>query len=253
LLAIGCQFHDGAAIHGTGTSDAPRVVADGPRDAIDDASLLGPPTVTNVGHAHTADASTLTYSFTMPGGSGTLLLVTAQTGENDCPDPGPTVAGITYGGAALTRVAFVLGVPNCATDTRTEVWALTSPPAGTATVKVTLSDPEQTLHSIAIALRGASTTTPIGANAVGAGSGATANIAVDSALEDLVITVAGQGHGITDAGSGSADVLVIDNVTVDTSLDNSAASSLAGAPVTTALWNFDASDNWQLIALSLQP
>ena len=246
VLAAGCAFRPGITGDGSGGSAA--------RDAQDDAPLDGdnaaPPAVVAFASASSAGTDGLSYTFSVPAGNDRLLLVSAQTGST-CPPTGATISTVTYGGAPLTRVAAVFGVPNCATDTRTEVWELIAPPVGSATVRVTLSQTEPTLHSIAIAVAGVDPTNPVSGQGSNSGSDVTSSVTVASAPSDLVVSFVGQGSYIDSPTTGT--LIVLDNVSSSTSLDNTAASQLPGATSVAASWQFGSSDNWQEVVVALRP
>jgi len=240
---MGCQFHAGSTGDGGGE-----------RDAQDDAPVdadTTPPAVTMYADAHATNMATLSYQLDIPASRDRLLLVSAQTG-NTCSQLAPaTIDSITYGGMALAPVETILGVQNCATDTRTEVWALVAPPTGTAMVVVTLSAAEPTLHSIAVAFEGVDPTTPVGDRESASGAADAASVTVASSPYELVVSFVGQGSGINRPTTGTP--IVIDNVSSGSSLDNSGASTVPGAASVAASWVFGSSDNFQEVALSLRP
>src|SRR5205085_8154315 len=97
-------------------------------------------TVDGVGSNGTFDVTTgvseLTWSHTVAIGPNRLLIVGVSTSTAMLPSVPPTarVSGVTYGGAAMTRI-----LTQVATDNRSavEMFYLLNPPSGTANVVVT--------------------------------------------------------------------------------------------------------------------
>lgn len=86
----------------------------------------------NVSSKSGANVTSLTWSHTVPQGNNRLLLVTIAKR-----DTGGMSASVTYGGAAMSRVA---GVSQGAGDfPYAEIWYKIAPPVGTADVVVTFS------------------------------------------------------------------------------------------------------------------
>ncbi len=218
-------------------------------DAPADAPPLTP-SVSGFGFAHTSNEASLDYTFDTPAASN-LLLVTAETGHGSC-DEAPTVTSISYANVTLSPIAQILGVPLCATDTRSEVWALISPPLGSAQVSVVLSGSDGTVHSTAIAFENANLLQPVRNTATALGMAATPRCR--SRAPRVISSSASwvRATSIANAGPGS-NLLFIDDVTPATSLDNTAASTLPGAASATADWSFGGSDLWQEILVSLRP
>jgi fibronectin type 3 domain-containing protein len=108
------------------------------------------------------DATSLSYPFTVGSGlSNGLLLVLVPGYAN----PGASVASVTYGGLALTRVRRDGNGVNAAYS---EAWYLVAPPAGLHAVVVTMTrnvDPQHAIYSGALSFSGVHQTTPIDAQA----------------------------------------------------------------------------------------
>lgn len=81
--------------------------------------------------------ATISWSHTVGSGSNAILLVgvSLEVGVS----PGDTVAGVTYGGKSLSNVGTH---SNAGGGLRAELWELLAPPVGTATVTVTLTNPD---------------------------------------------------------------------------------------------------------------
>lgn len=82
------------------------------------------------------EVSALSWNLTVDPGAVELLVFVALRTAFDGP---PEVSSVGYGGSALVRLATAC--PTCGPDglNRYELWALDDPPAGTATVDVTIA------------------------------------------------------------------------------------------------------------------
>jgi len=227
------------------------VVAPASRDASVDTQGSQPMLVASE-HAHISTATTLSFSATVPPGDDRYLLVAVGIGSHSADTTVPSVTGISYGGAPLTRVAFVTGTPVAANVTRSEQWQLIAPPVGAADIEITLSGAGIVLHGGALAFTGVDPAMPVRASSVGSGEGSDASLSVTSAPGDLVVSTVGHGNAIVATGTGQSPVY-IQNVSTSTSLDNSAASTASGAPTVAMTWTFIDVDVWQMIATSLRP
>jgi hypothetical protein len=227
------------------------VAAPASRDASVD-TQVSQPTLVASEHAHISVAATLSFSLTVPPGDDRYLLVAAGIGSHGGDTTVPSVTGISYGGAPLTRVSFVTGTPAAQNATRSEQWQLIAPPVGTADVAITLSGAGVTVHGGALAFTGVDPAMPVRASVTGSGEGTDASVSVTSAPDDLVVSIVGHGNAIVATGTGQSPVY-IQNVTTSTSLDNSAASTASGAPTVAMTWTFIDVDVWQMIVSSLRP
>jgi hypothetical protein len=166
----------------------------------------------------------------------------------------PAVVSITLDGVALAKVDGILGSPCGAMTTRSEEWALASPPPGMHQVAIALAGVSRTINSGALVVAGVDQGSPIRAHAAASGQGMQGQAAVTSAAGDLVLSTVGQGHMIVAPADGAVVVYLANRSSSDT-LDNVAASSAAGTAGTTTMgWTFaqDAADEWQSIATSVR-
>jgi hypothetical protein len=262
VLAAGCQFQPvrvSVQTDGRG-ADTPALdghVSDGhvePDAHVPDATNPTSPTVLTSSTGHISGDNQLTYSIQVPEGSDELLLVTAQVGQDICATA-PTVQNLTFNGSLISRVTTVVGVPGCSIGTDTELWSLLAPATGSGSIVITLDASPTTLDSGAVVVSGVDPASPISVTTTADGVGMSGSASITSAPGDLVVSFVGQGNGIADAGPGSdgASTLYLLNINADSSLNNIAASAIAGATTTTAIWDFTTSEDWQEILVSLRP
>jgi hypothetical protein len=166
----------------------------------------------------------------------------------------PTVSGLALGGAELTPVAAITGTACNATQTRSELWGMVAPPPGSAEVTVQLDATPETLVAAAVVFSGIDPASPVRAAATMSGGDTDASsVAVASAVGDLVVDFVAQGTSIVSPSDG-ATALFVDDVSGQDTLDNLAASATpsVGSDVVMG-WTFGGSDEWQTIAVSLEP
>lgn len=100
--------------------------------------------------AKNSGSSSLTYSHTCA--SGAVLVVFVDDGDSGT----DSVTGVTYGGAALTKIGSIEG-PN---NDYESAWFLATPASGTNNVVVTRSSSSNELAAASESWLGASTSTP---------------------------------------------------------------------------------------------
>ena len=120
-----------------------------------------------------ASASTLSFAHTTGTGTNRLMLVGVATA-------GQNVSSVTYNGIALSFVGGVADVGG--TKPRSEIWSLTNPPSGTASVVVTLAGSANMVAGVTT-FSGVNQTNALGtfASAVG-----TLSVTVSSATNEVV-------------------------------------------------------------------
>lgn len=222
-------------------------------DCVDPAAPSAP---AFAGEAHaTSSNATLAYALTVPAGDKRYLIVSVAL-SGDCTNASPVTTSVTYGGAALQRIAVVSGTPVCPANlnsTRSEQWALVAPPTGQATVTVTLAAPAVSFHSGALVFTGVNQTAPVRRTQAASGGNATETVvAIESAAGDLVVNTTGAGAPFNSPRSADTQ-RYLSNVDDRFTLNNSAASTAPGAAVVTTSWGISAPDEWQSISTSLQP
>lgn len=233
---------DGPATDGPAT-DTP---VDGPLVA--PTAMLGDKTAV-------VDTAAFEYEVAVPTLQRGALVVSVQIGSNCAPaDPDvPLVENVSYAGVGLTQIKQVVGTPCNDSLTRSEVWLLVAPPAGTAAVVVDLSGPGDTVHSAAIVVDGVDQTTPVRAIGFQTGDASVGSAQVDTVPGDLVLSFAGQGDFIDSTSVGFTELFRF-NVDAQNTLNNTAASfKIAADTVELPGWAFEDPDDYQLIAVSLRP
>jgi PEP-CTERM motif len=84
-------------------------------------------------------ANTVSWSHTVGAGTNRLLVVGTGTEDNPITMSNSVVTGVTYGGAALTRVTGAQRISmdtTAGTENYTDLWFMLNPPTGTANVIV---------------------------------------------------------------------------------------------------------------------
>ncbi len=187
----------------------------------------------------------LSWSHTVGAGPNRILIVGVSNRRSN-----RTVTSVTYAGQNLTRVGTQLSGTNTC---RLDMWYLVSPPAGTATVVVTLSNGTDVIGG-AVSFFGVDPLAPMGPFTSANGTGTNAALSVASDINEIVVdVVAAPGtalsltpnaaqtpHWIIGTGNGGANV-------------RGASSRLNGAPSVTMSWTLGASTDWAIGAVALKP
>ncbi len=130
LTACGRLNFESAELADDAAGDAP-VVTDGPLDA----PLDAPTAMLN--NKAAVDTALFAYTVTVPTRRGALV-VTVHIGSNCAPADldVPFLDGVVFAGVGMTRIKELVGTPCGPTLTRSEVWLLVDPPAGSADVVI---------------------------------------------------------------------------------------------------------------------
>jgi hypothetical protein len=240
VCASACRF-SAAIVSDASTGDGPPI----------DMMELVPITFVGEASAHTGFVSSMQYTLDVPSGNDRVVLVEVGIGSVQGDTSVPMISGVTFAGTAMAHAASIVGTPAAPTLTRSEHWVIVAPPVGSGAVVVTLNATARSLHSAALAFTGVDQTMPVRASATASGKGTSSSVALASAPGDLVVNTTGQGHGIVAPGTNQMQCF-LDDVTFNTTLDNTAGSTAPGiAGPVTMTWTFDASDEWQSISSSL--
>lgn len=212
-------------------------------------SVIGGISIDHTSYAKSSSSgsTTLTWSHTTGSGSEGFLLVEVCTGS------GRTVSGITYAGVALTRIAYV-ETSTAQNSPSTEMWYLENPPAGTASIAVSLSS-KDTCTGSATSFFGVNQTLPFSYIVSGTGGTNKPTVSLASAPGELVVdSVAGQ--AATSGTNASGQTLLTGQFT-GSGVGNvwGSASFRPGATATTMSWVLGGSSGglWSAGALSLKP
>jgi hypothetical protein len=159
------------------------------------------------------------------------------------------VTSITYAGQPLTRTQFAVG----GEGVRAELWSLTAPPVGTATVVMTLSTALKEDGAVggAVSLAGVDPTTPIPTTAVGeASSGSpatTITVQNDNAwVADVTVIDTGDHPAATDGSQLQRWNLAAGLSGLGSTLDGTSPGAH------TMSWT-SASDNWAQVVAEIKP
>jgi subtilase family protein len=199
-------------------------------------SLAGPPDNT----------ATLTWSHTVGSGSDRLLLVGVSLRDGNT-----SVAGVTYGGIALSRIGYQNANGN---ESRTEMWELLAPPQGSAAIVVRLSAGKRIVGG-AVSFFNVDQSTPHGTFISAGGSGSTAWVKAPSAIGEFVFNIVSTNG---DAGSLTPDA---DEAAGWNAFTGKAdGGSVRGAGITqpgssyvVTSWELEAAKSWSVGTISLKP
>jgi hypothetical protein len=199
------------------------------------------------GSTSTSGDPSLTTSYTVSSGSDRILLVHVGLGYN-----GPTVTGVTFGGAALTALgtAATNGV-----YARAEIWYLLNPTAGTANIVTTFSAACRACHGIGT-YSGVHQSATWGTPGTSTGYSSTSrSVTLTSATGELCLDViametqatpgtltitGGQTSRINQNGTGAANVTL-------------GISELAGAASTVMSWTTTSGHVQAMLAVPMKP
>ncbi len=195
---------------------------------------------------NSGDASALTHSHTIGGGSNRLLAVGISL------DNGESVQNVTYGGATLIQQSAVI---HAGGKPRVELWRLVDPPTGTADVVVTLSGGNHDKVTIgAVSFAGVDQNDPI--DRVNAKSGVTAAIAanLNSRSDDIVgDVVASLADGPPTRNASQTERWNVEMGGTGASGHFGSGSTQAGKNLVTMSWNAaEASKAWTTIAYNVR-
>jgi hypothetical protein len=165
-------------------------------------------------------------------------------------DANATVRSVTYGGTPLSPVGSAVA---SGSQNLTQVWALLSPPVGTANVVITLSAMKNVAGG-ATSFFCVNQTTPFGPTGSASGMSATASVNVASASNQLVLdAVSGNGDAVSLAAAAGQTERY--NTGTGTAGGNVRAggSTKPGAPTVTMSWTLGKSKPWSIFAVPLRP
>lgn len=221
-------------------------------DDDDDAHVARDIKVEAVEHKHSRETNQFTFPVIAADGSDFALLVFAAIGSY-CNDSSVPTATLTFNSTAPMPRHMLTGTPCNNALSHSYLWVITDPPSGSHDVTVMLTATAHSLHVGALLLSGVDTVSPIRTVNSATGVGLASGVAVPSEGGDLVVSFIAQGGNIDNAGAGDT-LRYLDNDSAATTLNNSGASTIAGAsPQVDARWIFSVDDQWHAIAASLRP
>lgn len=187
-------------------------------------------------------SASVVWSHTVPNGLNRLLVVEIGLRAFQ------TVTGVTYGGAALTKLGAVqYAAGNYA---RAEIWYMVAPPVGTTDVTVSISGAE-VVEAAALNFVNVNQATPFGPFASNSGLGSSAaGVYVVSDEGDLVIDLIVKDGGTLIAGAGQASLWA---AVAAGSWNGSGSSEPGVATGTTSMsWNLTGANAWVLAAVAIK-
>jgi hypothetical protein len=182
-----------------------------------------------------------------------FLLVSINVASNCLVDTSvTTIAGVTLASSVMSAVEQVVGTPCGTALTRSELWSIESPAAGPGSVNVALigAQTPRSVHVGMFALAGVDLAQPIADTQVATGAGdANTTVSVATAPGELVLSFVGQGAQV---GTSDAQILYVQNVDNNYTLNNSGAATASGASPSVGIrWDFPVPDEWQIITASV--
>jgi uncharacterized repeat protein (TIGR01451 family) len=191
--------------------------------------------------------TTFTFPHTVGVGMDRVLIVGVSVYNSN-----KSVTACTYNGVALTRLGFQNGGSG-SNDRRMEMWRLSNPPIGTATVSVTFSSSAKAVIGAA-SFFGVNQTTPNGSFVSAGASTNLATLTVPSAAGELVIDcMAVQGNAATATVGAGQTQLWNDYSRSNGGAVVGVASTEPGAASVAMTWNLSGADYWVTGAVSLKP
>jgi len=181
------------------------------------------------GTTGTTNATSMSWTHTTATGAG-LLLVTVETTDAS---GGRAVTALTYAGRPLALVPGSSARSGTrGTDRHVEVWSMTSPPAGTGTVTVTVNGGTALMTGESVTFSGVDTTAPLGTATAKAGSAANPTVSVTSAAGGAVLTAVATRSGAATPPPGSLAA----RADLAGTVVYGAAAVLPGASTVSAAW-----------------
>ena len=200
-----------------------------------------------------ATATTLTIRHATGSGVNRLMLVGIGFGQSSTGVGGATVSTVKYGSQSLTRLTAVQDTGSTV-RTRTEIWQLLNPDAGTTNVVITLSAAKNVAAGV-MTFTGVDQAAPFSrtnSNFESTGSIMASNV-IASAAGELVFQSAdvdGDGTATTFTPLNSITSRWFTNSANQT---HSLGSTKAGAASVTNAWRWTTSQQWSAAAVSIKP
>ena len=227
------------------------VGSDGSSDAFDaPPGSGGTPRVISYEGMHMDGAVAMSLPVSVP--SATRFALGVVHVAQDCGmDTAAPMVTVRLGGSAFTAVDGIVGTPCGAAVTKSEVFALATPPVRSSTLAVDFSPIGRSAHVYVVYFAGGNPGAPIRSIAKTSGRNIAGSVSVASDPTDLVISFAGHGDMVV-GPEGALQQLYLNNVSFGLTLDNTAAATQPGmSPAITTSWQFNSTDEFQVISLSL--
>jgi hypothetical protein len=191
--------------------------------------------------------SSLTWAHTVGSGSNGILIVEVAIHEDKHNE---SVASVTYGGQALTRLEAL----NSSNNVDAEMWYLLAPMAGTANVVVTLNGDATEVVANATDYFGVNQATPFGNHTSTAGTSAAPSATIASATGQLVIDNVAYYNDMSPLTRGAGQTQLWSNSTGGGGGDAFGIGSYkTGAASVTMSWSSSKSDFWAMNVAALRP
>jgi len=181
-------------------------------------------------------ATSLTWTDTVANGQNRVMFV-----ELDIDGLGASVAGVTFGGVALTQVGRATG------NHAVEIWSLINPAVQTANVVASFNATTYATGG-ATTFNGVDQTSPTGTFVGNAGTGLASSIVVTSATNDVVLDVE---NWESNSVSYTPGVGEVQQWTQTDPVQRGLSVTAAGAPSVTLTTSVPSSTQWEVGAVSI--
>jgi hypothetical protein len=199
-----------------------------------------------------ADQSTTTsntFSFTVPSITNGILLVGNSVNESN--PANRAITGITYNGVALTKID---AMDTGAGSTRTELWYLINPPAGTANIVITYSGtgaPGGRRMGV-LCLSGVDQSNPINASNKASGSTSSATVSVTPTTDNCWVVASACAQAVLTESGGNTERWY-SNVSSTNNGAGGTKGPISPAAATAMAWGLDHGDEWRLVSAAIAP
>lgn len=195
------------------------------------------------------DPTSLTWSHTTTTASDRVLIVGTSTESDTGGHTAQTVSGITYAGAALTKVRT-----DYITDNGTELWYKIAPATGANDIVVTMTGTVDGLFGAGLTFSGVDQTTPIDNHAGTTTTGTSISQALTTNVADAMIVNIMQHYNSSAVLTPDANQTQRFNTPTTGDNDQAGGTRLVTTATSyTTSWTADISDGMTLSVLSLKP
>lgn len=190
-------------------------------------------------NSNACSCPTLSWLHTTGSGPNRILIVGVS--DTGAPPSYLVVSGVTYGGSPLTLIAAQEGLP----FERAEMWYLSNPPTGTATVTVTVVGFPDGIVGGSVSY---SNVGSLGSHSSNSGINSNPSASVSANAGDLVVDTVAVGplHADLTPGSGQTQRWIGGGT-------GAGSDKPASSPVTMTWSSATPAEEWALVAVDLQP
>lgn len=205
-----------------------------------------PPAFVDAQSEYGIAVSSDTMSFTVPSGTGRVLLV--ATHNFIAGGPPRTVSSVTFNGDSLTNVTS----RTFASDNSITLWSMVAPDVATGNIVVTYSGATDSCAMVASLWTGVHQTVPLGTAISADGSGTAVTVDVAAAVNDIVVEFSSF-KGDPGTYTPHASQTLREFTESGGGFEEIGHSSEAGATTTTMSSTISPSSDWGTIGVALKP